>query len=118
LTPPLKKIEAILPHARLELVFSALRDMGLEGLTYYESKGRGQNPRPILHSGRGTSTYTPEFNLNATLVVVARDSAIDSIINTILENSSTGLKGEGKIFVYDLDDAVDIGSKSRGEAAI
>ena len=106
-----------MPHARLELVFSALRDMGLGGLTYYESKGRGQNPRPILHSGRGTSTYTPEFNLNATLVVVARDSAIDSIINTILENSSTGLKGEGKIFVYDLDDAVDIGSKSRGEAS-
>jgi len=114
----MKKIEAVMPHARLELVLSALKDMGLGGLTYYESKGRGQNPRPILHSGRGTSTYTPEFNLNAMLVVVAQDSAVDSILNTILENSSTGLKGEGKIFVYDLDDAVDIGSKSRGEAAI
>ncbi len=107
-----------MPHARLELVLSALKDMGLGGLTYYESKGRGQTPRPILHSGRGTSTYTPEFNLNATLVVVVKDSAVDSILNAVLENSSTGLKGEGKIFVYDMDDAVDIGSKSRGEAAI
>jgi len=114
----MKKIEAVMPHARLELVLSALKDMGLGGLTYYESKGRGQNPRPILHSGRGTSTYTPEFNLNATLVVVVKDSAVDSILNAVLENSSTGLKGEGKIFVYDMDDAVDIGSKSRGEAAI
>jgi len=114
----MKKIEAVMPHARSELVLLALKEMGLGGLTYYESKGRGQNPRPILHSGRGTSTYTPEFNLNATLVVVARDSAIEGILNTILENSSTGLKGEGKIFVYDLDDAVDIGSRSRGEAAI
>jgi nitrogen regulatory protein P-II 1 len=114
----MKKIEAVVPHARLELVLSALKAIGLGGLTYYESKGRGQNPRPILHSGRGTSTYTPEFNLNATLVVVAQDSAVDNILSTILENSSTGLKGEGKIFVYDLDDAVDIGSKSRGEAAI
>jgi nitrogen regulatory protein P-II 1 len=114
----MKKIEVVLPHARLELVLSALREMGLGGLTYYESRGRGQNPRPILHSGRGTSTYTPEFNLNATLIVVTQDSAVDNILNTILENSSTGLKGEGKIFVYDLDDAVDIGSRSRGEAAI
>ena len=114
----MKKIEAVLPHARLELVLSALKDKGLGGLTYYESRGRGQNPRPILHSGRGTSTYTPEFNLNATLVVVAQDSTVENILDTILENCSTGLKGEGKIFVYELDDAVDIGSKSRGEAAI
>ena len=114
----MKKIEAVLPHARLELVFLALKDMGVGGLTYYESKGRGQNPRPILHSGRGTSTYIPEFNLNATLIVVTRDSAVENILNTILENSSTGLKGEGKIFVYELDDAIDIGSRSRGEAAI
>jgi nitrogen regulatory protein P-II 1 len=114
----MKKIEVVMPHARLELVFLALKDMGVGGLTYCESKGRGQNPRPLIHSGRGTSTYTPEFNLNATLVVVARDSAVENILNTILENTSTGLKGEGKIFVYDLDDAVDIGSRSRGEAAL
>jgi nitrogen regulatory protein P-II 1 len=114
----MKKIEAVIPHERLELVLSALKGMGLGGITYFESKGRGQNPRPTLHSGRGTSTYTPEFNLNTTLVVVTRDSVVDSVLDSILENSSTGLKGEGKIFVSELDDAVDIGSKSRGEAAI
>jgi nitrogen regulatory protein P-II 1 len=100
------------------ILFSALKDMGLGGLTYYESKGRGQNPRPQLQSGRGTSTYTPEFNLNATLVVVVKDEVVDNILNAILENSSTGLKGEGKIFICDLDDAVDIGSRTRGESAI
>jgi nitrogen regulatory protein P-II 1 len=52
------------------------------------------------------------------LVVVAQDSTVENILDAILENCSTGLKGEGKIFVYDLDDAIDIGSKSRGEAAI
>jgi nitrogen regulatory protein P-II 1 len=114
----MKKIEAVLPQARVELVLSALKDMGLGGLTYYESKGRGQNPRPQLQSGRGTSTYTPEFNLNATLVVVVKDEVADNILNAILENSSTGLKGEGKIFIYDLDDALDIGSRTRGESAI
>jgi nitrogen regulatory protein P-II 1 len=114
----MKKIEAVLAQARVDLVLSALKDMGLGGLTYYESKGRGQNPRPQLQSGRGTSTYTPEFNLNATLVVVVKDEVVDNILNAILENSSTGLKGEGKIFICDLDDAVDIGSRTRGESAI
>jgi nitrogen regulatory protein P-II 1 len=114
----MKKIEAVMPLARVEPVLSALKDLGLGGLTYYESKGRGQNPRPQLQSGRGTSTFTPEFNLNATLVVVAKDEIVDKILNTILENSSTGLKGEGKIFIHDLDDAVDIGSRTRGESAI
>ncbi len=67
----MKKIGAVMSDVRMGLVLLVLMDMGLGGLTYYESKGRGQNPRPILHSGRGTSTYTPELNLNATLVVVA-----------------------------------------------
>ena len=107
-----------MPHARLEMVLSALKDMGLGGITYYESKGRGRNPPPLLHSGRGTSVYTPEFNPNATLVIVAKDAAVENILNVIVENSSTGLKGEGKIFVCDLEDAIDIGSRSRGEAAI
>jgi len=61
----MKKIEAIVPQARLERVFVALKELDLGGLTYFDSKGRGQVPRPSMHSGRGTSNYTPEFNVNA-----------------------------------------------------
>ena len=63
----MKKIEAVVPHARLGNAFAALKELDLGGLTYYDSKGRGQNPTPELHSGRGTSTYRPEFNVNATI---------------------------------------------------
>jgi len=52
------------------------------------------------------------------VVVVVKDSAADKVVNKILEVASTGLAGEGKIFVTDVDDAVDIGSKNRGESAI
>ena len=114
----MKKIEAIVPAARLESAFAALKELDLGGFTYYESRGRGQIPRPEIQSGRGTSTYRPEFNVNATIVVITRDSMVDSVISKILDSASSGLAGEGKIFVSDIDDVVDIGSKRRGEGAL
>jgi nitrogen regulatory protein P-II 1 len=114
----MKRIEAVVPHGRLDKTFEGLKGLGLGGLTYYESKGRGQVPRPQIQSGRGTTSYTPEFNVNATIVLIVKDSLVDKIVNNILTSSSTGLAGEGKIFISDVDDAVDIGSKTRGEAAI
>jgi nitrogen regulatory protein P-II 1 len=114
----MKKIEAIVPHGRLDRTFEGLKELGLGGLTYYESKGRGQAPRPEVHGGRGTTSFIPEFNLNALLVLVVGDSIAEKVIENILSNSSTGLAGEGKIFVSNVDDAVDIGSRTKGEAAI
>jgi nitrogen regulatory protein P-II 1 len=114
----MKKIEAVIPHARLERVFAALKDLNLGGVTYFESKGRGEVPRPKIHSGRGTGTYTPEFNVNSTIMIVVKESMVNSVVDKILEGASSGLKGEGKIFVSDVDDVVDIGTKKRGESTI
>jgi nitrogen regulatory protein P-II 1 len=114
----LKKIEAVVPAARLESAFAALRELDLGGFTYYDSKGRGQIPRPEIHSGRGTGTYRPEFNVNATIVIVVKDSMADKVIEKLLESTSSGLAGEGKIFVSDVDEVIDIGSNQRGEGAL
>ena len=114
----MKKIEAVVPAVRLDKAFAALKDLDLGGFTYFDSKGRGQIQRPEIHSGRGTGTYRPEFNVNSTIVVVTKDSMVSRVIDKILESTSTGLAGEGKIFVSDVDDAVDIGSKQRGENAL
>lgn len=102
----------------MERAFAALKELDLGGITYFESKGRGEIPRPKIHSGRGTSTYTPEFNVNSTIMLVVKDSMVDKVVEKILESTSSGLKGEGKIFVSNVDDAVDVGSKKRGEAAL
>jgi nitrogen regulatory protein P-II 1 len=111
----MKKIEAVFPLGRVSRVFDALEKIEIGGLTYFESKGRGQLARPEIITGRGTSSFTPEFNANSSVVVVVKDSVADKVVNKILEVASTGLAGEGKIFVSDVDDAVDIGSKNRGE---
>jgi nitrogen regulatory protein P-II 1 len=114
----MKKIEAIVPHGRLDRTFEGLKQLELGGFTYYESKGRGQTPRPQVHSGRGTTSYTPEFNANALIVLVVNDSMVDKVAENILNSSSTGLAGEGKMFISEVDDAVDIGTRTRGESAI
>jgi len=114
----MKKIEVILPSSRLDRAFASLKDLDLGGLTYYDSKGQGQLPRPEIHSGRGTGTYRPEFNVNATVVIVTKDALAGKVIEKLLESTSTGLAGEGKIFVTDVEEVVDIGSKKRGETAL
>ena len=114
----MKRIEAIVPHGRMDRTFEGLKQLDLGGFTYYEVKGRGQIPRPQVHAGRGTTSFTPEFNVNALIVLVVKDSMVDAVAENILNSSSTGLAGEGKLFITDVDDAVDIGSKTRGEAAI
>lgn len=114
----MKKIEAVIPHARMEGAFAALKELPLGGLTYYESKGRGQIPTPVIHSGRGTSVFRPEFNVNVTISVVVHDTLVGDVVGKILDSTSTGLAGEGKIFVTEVDEAVDIGSGTRGDSAI
>ncbi|MEW5840313.1 P-II family nitrogen regulator [Nitrososphaera sp.] len=114
----MKKIEAVIPHARMERAFAALKELNLGGITYFESKGRGEVPRPKIHSGRGTGTYTPEFNVNSTIMIVVADSMVDRVVEKILESTSSGLKGEGKIFISNVDDVVDIGTRKRGESTI
>ena len=114
----MKKIEAVVPSARLDRAFAALKELDLGGFTYYDSKGQGSIPRPEIQSGRGTGTYRPEFNVNSTIVVVAKDSMANMVVDKILESASTGLAGEGKIFLSDVDEVVDIGSKKRGEGGL
>jgi nitrogen regulatory protein P-II 1 len=49
---------------------------------------------------------------------VVHDNMADKVIDTITANASTGMTGEGKIFVYNVDDAIDVGTKKRGESSL
>ena len=109
----MKRIEAIIPQSKMSDAFSALKELNIGGFTYYDSKGRGLTPPTAVHSGRGTSLYTPEFNPNVTIFTVVDDSLVEQVVNKILASTSTGLAGEGKIFISDIDQTIDIGTKSK-----
>jgi nitrogen regulatory protein P-II 1 len=112
----MKKIEAIVPEDTFTAVFNGLTQLGVGGFTYFTVKGRGKRPRPMAPSGRGR--FESAYNLNADIFVVVNDSMVDKVIDSITTNASTGLAGEGKIFVYDVADAVDVGTKKRGESSL
>jgi nitrogen regulatory protein P-II 1 len=109
----MKRIEAIIPQSKMSDAFSALKELNIGGFTYYDSKGRGLNPPAAVHSGRGTSLYTPEFNPNLTIFTVVDDGMVDQVVNKILASTSTGLAGEGNFFISEIDQIIDIGSKSK-----
>lgn len=109
----MKRIEAVIPSNRLNLIVSAIEETGVSGITTIEAKGRGKGARPSLHDSRGTSTHIAEFNSMATIVVIVNDSKVDQTINAILEVASTGSNGDGKIFVSTVDDIIDIQTKKK-----
>ena len=109
----MKRIEAIIPSNRLNLVVSAIEETGVSGITILESKGRGKGARPALRSSRGTSTQIAEFNSLAAIIVIVEDSKVDKTIDVILNVASTGSSGDGKIFVSTVEDVIDIQTKRK-----
>lgn len=113
----MKKIEAVLPEDKLEPVFNALLQLDIGGFTYFTAKGRGKRPREMVSSGRG-GRFLSAYNVNVNIYIVVKDSMVDKVIDAITTNASTGMQGEGKIFIYNVDDSVDVGTKKRGESSL
>lgn len=114
----MKRIEAIIPPERVNAVSDALEAAGVIGITITDGKGKGLAPRPELSAGSGTSTYVPKVHARTTIVTVVDDSKLDAAVNVILNTVSTGSPGDGKIFVTNVEEAIDIGSKKRGKEAV
>lgn len=113
----MKKIDAVIPEDKLDAVFNALTKLDIGGFTYFTVKGRGKRPREMVSSGRG-GRFQSAYNVNANIYVVVQDGMVDKVIDAITSHASTGMQGEGKIFVYNVDDAVDVGTKKRGESSL
>ncbi|MEO9278257.1 MAG: P-II family nitrogen regulator [Nitrososphaera sp.] len=115
--PTMKKIEAVIPEERLESVFEALLDSGASGFSYFTVKGRGSRARPVVSSGRG-GRFESAYNVNSCIMVVVADNMVNKVVDMITSHASTGMAGEGKIFVYNVEDAIDVGTKKHGDASI
>jgi nitrogen regulatory protein P-II 1 len=113
----MKKIEAVIPEDKLEPVFSALTQLDIGGFTYFTAKGRGKRPREMVSSGR-SGRFLSAYNVNVNVYVVVHDNMVDKVVDAITSHASTGMSGEGKIFIYNVDDAIDVGTKKRGESSL
>ncbi len=113
----MKRIEAIIPEDNVVPLLNSLESLPNGGFTYHTVKGRGRRTRPMVPSGRSgrfESIYSPSH----CFFIIAPDRRVEELINLITSHAKNHTAGEGKIFIYDVDDAVDVGTKERGESSI
>lgn len=112
----MKKIEAIIKPYKLEEVKDALQDIGVQGMTVSEVKGFGrQKGHTELYRG---SEYTIDFLPKLKLEIVVDEDDLAQAISTIIKVAKTGKIGDGKIFVYNVEQAIRIRTSETGKDAI
>ncbi|MBI4344540.1 MAG: P-II family nitrogen regulator [Euryarchaeota archaeon] len=112
----MKKIEAIVRREKLTAVKTALEEKGFVGMTIEEVKGRGRQKGITLEWRAGP--YRVEFLPKVKLQIVADDKDCETIIGTICETARTGKVGDGKIFVYPVEEVIRVRTGERGKDAI
>jgi nitrogen regulatory protein P-II 1 len=112
----MKKVEALIRPDRLEAVMRELRSLGYPGVTVTEVKGHGKQ-KGVTHMWRGAE-YRVEFLPKVKLEAVVLDEDLGKVVNAVLRAARTGSIGDGKIFIYEVMDAVRIRTGESGFNAI
>lgn len=112
----MKKIEAIIRPFKLDEVKEALLEEGIKGLTITEVRGYGrQKGHTEVYRG---SEYRIEFVPKIKIEVVVTSELLDKAIDAILKAAKTGQVGDGKIFIYDVQDVIRIRTEESGKEAL
>lgn len=112
----MKKIEAIIRSDRLDRIKEALNKHRIQGLTITQVMGCG-NQKGRKEVFRGTEIHvnlTPKVKIE----LITPDDVVDVAISSIIEHAKTGRVGDGKIFVYDVIEAIRIRTNERNDDAI
>ena len=112
----MKKIEAIIKPFKLDDVKEALHEVGVSGITVTEAKGFGrQKGHTELYRG---AEYVVDFLPKVKIEAAIDDALVDQAIETIEAAARTGKIGDGKIFVYDVQQVVRIRTGETGPEAL
>lgn len=110
------KVEAIVQPGRFDAVKTALIEAGIDGMTVSEVRGHGrQKGHTETYKGH---EYSVDLLPKIKLEIVLDDHLVDSVVNAIISNAATGKIGDGKIFVYKIDEVIRIRNQERGVAAL
>ncbi|MFB5611505.1 MAG: P-II family nitrogen regulator [Nitrosopumilaceae archaeon] len=104
----MKQIEAIIQPGMRDKVVKAIKKVGVGGVTVSHAQGQGAAEPPLVG----------QYFSKERVVAVVDDSKLDEVLNSIAQVACTGTKGDGKVFVTNVEDALDICTKERGAKAI
>jgi len=112
----MKKIEAIIQPFKLEDVKEALKNIGIDGMTVSEVRGHGrQKGHREVYRGQ---EYQVDLLPKVKLEMVVPDARLDEVVRCVVQAARTGKIGDGKIFVYEVAEAIRIRNEDRGDAAL
>jgi nitrogen regulatory protein PII len=112
----MKKIEAIVKPFKLEEIKDALNSIGVSGMTVTECKGFGRQ-KGHTETYRG-SEYTVDFLPKIKVEMVVPDDQAEGAVEAIVKSAKTGKIGDGKVFVFNVEEAVRIRTEEKGEKAV
>src|ERR1700682_5669489 len=100
------KLEAIVQPDRFEAVKKALVDTGIDGMTVSEVRGHGRQKghTETYHGHEYSVDLLPKIKIE----IVLDDKLVDSVVDAIVKSASTGKIGDGKIFLFKIDEVVRI----------
>jgi len=112
----MKKIEAIIQPHKLEDVKEALKAIGIDGMTITEVRGHGrQKGHKEVYRGM---EYQVDLLPKVKIEMVVPDGRANEVIHTLVTSARTGKIGDGKVFVYEVAEAIRIRNDDRGEGAL
>ena len=112
----MKKIEAIIRPEDLDSVRVSLQEKGLVGMTVEEVQGRGRQKGVCLQWRAGE--YCIEFLPKVRVEMILDDKDVETAIDAIIKVARTGKNGDGKIFIYPVENVVRVSTGERGKEAI
>jgi nitrogen regulatory protein PII len=112
----MKKIEAIIKPFKLDDVKEALNEIGIQGMTISEVKGYGrQKGHKEIYRG---AEYVVDFIPKIKIEIVVEASRADEVVRKIQDAANTGKIGDGKIFVFPVEQAIRVRTGEKGKDAI
>ena len=112
----MKMVTAIIKPFKLDDVREALSVIGVQGITVTEVKGFGrQKGHTELYRG---AEYIVDFLPKVKVEAAIRDDQLDEVIESIEKTAGTGKIGDGKIFVFNLEEVIRIRTGETGETAL
>ena len=112
----MKKIEAIIKPFKLDDVKDALDEIGIKGMTISEVKGYGrQKGHQEIYRG---AEYVVDFIPKVKLEIIVEAEQAAQAVEKIRESACTGKIGDGKIFVFPIEEVIRVRTGERGKEAI
>lgn len=112
----MKKIEAIIKPYKIEEIKNSLTEIGIHGMTvtYVEGFGSQGGHTENYRAAEIAVSFIPKIKIE----VVVDDNKVNGVIDAIIQHAKTGSIGDGKIFVYNIENAIRIRTEEEGSIAL